>query len=330
MAETELREAGLTPGHIQERVVHLVAVWLEGFLSGVYLCLFIAALPALIRSNTIMIFSAKVFLIGNVLIFVLVLMTSSIGLFHIVVAFAYQADTNQPIFDIKFWAAYTPLVLAAVIFAIGDILMIYRCFLIWQRNIWAIILPLFLAVLSVGMHIATVWFARHISFDLLLAQTWFPIALAPALYLLQTNLTTGLIVWKIWSQSRRRTDIELASIHVPRLLSIMRIIIESAAIYTAGMLVMLVLLALDHPARVIIHACMLPITGIVFVLMALRIHALREESREMPASPSLMPTFSIDGLRSTVSGTDPMVDIEHSARTRTPLRLPNDDLQPAI
>jgi hypothetical protein len=34
--------------------------------------------------------------------------------------------------------------------------------------------------------------------------------------------------------------------------------------------------------------------GIVFVLMALRLHAVREESRYIPPSASLMPSWLVD------------------------------------
>lgn len=158
-----------------------------------------------------------------------------------------------------------------------------------------------------------IWFATKVPFELFVVRSWPPIALATFFYLIQTAITTSLIVWKIWSQARRGTN---RSFYVPRVFSILRIIVESAAIYTAGMVTMVVLLALDHPGRIAIHACMIPSTGafnlgflvigrsldrrglwdagIVFVLMALRIHAVQEESRYMPASASLMPTWLVD------------------------------------
>jgi hypothetical protein len=53
----------------------------------------------------------------------------------------------------------------------------------------------------------------------------------------------------------------LASFHVPRISSLLRIFVESALLYTAGMFVMLVLRALSHPAQLIAHDCMIPTTG---------------------------------------------------------------------
>jgi hypothetical protein len=37
--------------------------------------------------------------------------------------------------------------------------------------------------------------------------------------------------------------------------------VESAVMYTVGMGVLLVLLVLGHPARLLVHSCMVPVTG---------------------------------------------------------------------
>jgi hypothetical protein len=82
------------------------------------------------------------------------------------------------------------------------------------------------------------------------------------LYFAQNVLTTGLILFKIWSRHRRGQAAGLAPpLNTPSLVSIMRIIIESAMINTMGMLVMVVLRALDHPGRLLLHCILVPIIG---------------------------------------------------------------------
>ncbi|KAH6874471.1 hypothetical protein BKA70DRAFT_1449353 [Coprinopsis sp. MPI-PUGE-AT-0042] len=287
--------AGLTKADIEVKIAYLAAVWLQGFLYGAYLCFFIAALPILIHNNSLKNFSASIFFMGNMLIFALVSINCGVSVFDTVVAFAYQVDAKGPVRpfnDTGYWVGLIPVILTVFITMIGDVLMIYRCFLVWHRSYRAIFVSLILAAFSSGCHITTVWFACHVPFNRFRVQNWLPIALTPIFYLLQTALTTSLIAWKIWSQSRRSTSVGLASLHVPRLLSIMCIIVESAVIYTMGMLVMLVLLVLDHPARIAVHSCLIPVTGIVFVFMALRIEAVRLESKRMPDSASLMPNLA--------------------------------------
>jgi hypothetical protein len=55
----------------------------------------------------------------------------------------------------------------------------------------------------------------------------------------------------------RAKDAGLTSLHSPRLLSTIRIVIESGAIYTTLILVLAVLRAIDHPGRFMVH-CMVP------------------------------------------------------------------------
>ncbi|KAH6885070.1 hypothetical protein BKA70DRAFT_1467571 [Coprinopsis sp. MPI-PUGE-AT-0042] len=322
--EPQLTEAGLTEADVQLIVIWLVSFWSEGLLYGIYLCLFTAALPLLFR-NALRNRSATIFFIGNVLMFVVVSIVTGIGLFRAVTAFAYQTDVSgqsQILGDMEYWVNYVPFVSGIIICMIGDILMIYRCFLVWQRSYRAILLPVILAALSSGFHIATVWFARQVTFNLFQFSTWHPILLPPVFYFLQCAITTSLIAWKIWSQSRRRTNVGLVSIHVPCLLSITRIIVESAVIYTAAMLILVFVIAFDHPARELVHTCLLPTTGIVFALMSLRIHAVREESRHMPASPSLLPTWLFDESESP----DPYPDRSSTSKLNAnPLKQPRNN-----
>ncbi|KAH6874483.1 hypothetical protein BKA70DRAFT_1480191 [Coprinopsis sp. MPI-PUGE-AT-0042] len=322
--EPQLTEAGLTEADVQLVVIWLVSFWLEGLLYGIYLYLFTATLPVLFR-NAPRNASSTIFSIGNVLMFVVIsivtgqFLISSAAYFPShspnFISFAYQTDVrrrSQILGNMDYWVNYVPLVSGVVVCMIGDILMIYRCFLVWQRSYRAILLSVILAALSSGFHIATVWFARQVTFNLFQFNTWRAILLPPVFYFSQCAITTSLIAWKIWSQSWRSTNVGLVSVHVPCLLSITRIIVESAVIYTAAMLILVFVIAFEHPARELVHTCLLPTTGIVFVLMSLRIHAVQEESRHMPASPSLLPAWLVDEPPSTDLGPEPVPkEVQH-------------------
>ena len=79
--------------------------------------------------------------------------------------------------------------------------------------------------------------------------------------LAQNILTTGLIAVKIWRQHlvSRASGLYLASNW--NLLTILRIIVESALVYTVQQVVLCVLYFLRHPAQVIIHATLVPSIG---------------------------------------------------------------------
>ncbi|KAH6867230.1 hypothetical protein BKA70DRAFT_1453535 [Coprinopsis sp. MPI-PUGE-AT-0042] len=306
---------------VRVEVLSLVSILVEAMLYGIYLSFFVAALPVLFRSNKFKRFPSTVFVMGNGLMFILITAHASILLLQLVVAFAYQTDIHGPfrvLSDLGYWATNTAPYLGATTYMIGDILMIYRCFLLWQRNYWIILVPVLLAALSVGLYIASLSFVRNIPTSVILVRNC-PIMLVPPIcYILQTALTTSLIIYKIYSQFRQTRDIGVISIYTPAVLPIMRIIVESAVVYTAGMLASAVLVGMDHPARLVMHSCMIPVTGTVFVLMALRTHAVQEEAAYTPATASLMPTWLFDEPK--FLGSDPQLleqDQRRPAQTQT-------------
>ncbi|KAH6885065.1 hypothetical protein BKA70DRAFT_128742 [Coprinopsis sp. MPI-PUGE-AT-0042] len=328
---TALEEAGITEADVQFRVIHLVGAWLEGLLYGVYLCLFIAACPMLVRRNTLKNFSAAVFVKGNILMFVLISIHSATSICLPIFAFAYQADSqgiSRMLHDQRHWAKFISIVLGAMIFLTADILVIYRCFIIWQRRYLVILVPCLLVALAVCIIVATMVFVHSVPVSLIRARNWPIISLPFIFYVVQNALTTSLVAYKIYSHLRQTRDVGLVSVHTPKLLPIVKILVESAAVYTAGVLVVAVLLSLDHPAWFAMHSCMIPIIGIVFVLMALRIQAVREESNHTPASPSLMPSWLFDEPYSTDSDSEPVGKEEDRSPIRIqtrPLRHPVDN-----
>ncbi|KAH6874495.1 hypothetical protein BKA70DRAFT_1412836 [Coprinopsis sp. MPI-PUGE-AT-0042] len=294
---TALEEAGITEADVQLRVINLLAVWLEALLYGVYLCLFIAASPMLVRRSTLKIFSSAVFVMGNILMFVLISIHTATSICLPIFAFAYQTDsqgTSRMLSDKHHWAIFISPILGAMIFVTGDVLVIYRCFIIWQRRYLIILVPCLLLALAVGTTVANVVFVQTAPVSSVHPRNWSIIFIPFICYLLQNALTTSLIAYKIYSHLRRTRGVGLVSVHTPKLLPIVKIFVESAVVYTVGVLVLAVLVALNHPAWRAVHSCLMAIIGIVFVLMALRIHAVREESKHLPASPSLLPSWLVD------------------------------------
>jgi hypothetical protein len=90
-------------------------------------------------------------------------------------------------------------------------------------------------------------------------------------YTTQTVLTTSLIVWKIYNQLQRtRNAGSVITFHTPNLVAIMRIMVESALVYTIGMIVQVGLTASDHPARIMANSLLTPLTGMLPLGMLLR------------------------------------------------------------
>ena len=128
-----------------------------------------------------------------------------------------------------------------------------------------------------------------------------------ALALVQNTWTTGLIAWRIWRQDRASAVIGLSSATSrSSLIPIVRIVIESAAIYVLELIVLIILYALNHNAQFVLQEAVVPtvgmlngirfrdfpllmmsIQGIVFTLMTVRL--------AMRSSKTLMTTVRAEG-----------------------------------
>ncbi|KAH6885091.1 hypothetical protein BKA70DRAFT_128904 [Coprinopsis sp. MPI-PUGE-AT-0042] len=291
--------SSLSEKELQFKIISLVGIWAEALLYGLYFSLFVAALPVFVRGDVLRTFPAKVFLAGNTLMFLLISTHTGLEAYQLIVAFSYQINPRAPVAflcDLSNGPVFAAPVFLAMTIWIGDALVIFRLFLIWRRSYWVVTVPALLFVSSVAIHSTNLWWVQqqsHIS-DVV-GQAWPLLNAHFPLYVSQNILTTGLILFKIWSRYRQTKAIGIFALHTPNLLSVMRVIIESAALHTAALLVMLVLRILGNPSHFYLVHCIVPPTiGIVFVLMTIRTHALREEARIVPESASLMPNWLME------------------------------------
>lgn len=280
------------------RVLNLVGVWVETFLYGVYIGLIIVAAKVSTRRNRLEGLPSKVFLAGNLSMFLLISLHTCLSIYRMIVAFVHQAHAQDPVlylYDMTNWRNLSGIVVEVLIVWIGDILVIYRCFLVWQRSYWVIALPLILFLLSAITHLMAVRLVGQEGKAIRLAVQTAPVLIMSLpLCLAQNVVTTGLIIFKIWSQYTQTKVVGLTSLHGVPLLSVIRIIIESASIYTVELLIFFILQVVSHPGRFFVHYLLVPSTGITFVLLTIRAQALREEAKEILISASLIPSFLFD------------------------------------
>lgn len=299
-------EVVLTEAEVWGKVVYLVSFWMEALVYGLYLFLFLGALPVLLRKEVRKLYAPKVFLAGNTIMFLAISFHNWLNLYRLVIAFAYQRDIRSPLIylnDVSDWTCFATPILLGITVWVGDMLVIYRCFLIWQRNYWVIIVPSILFLCTIAVQLVNFWWIAHQQDVGSLVVTRWPILNSTyPMYLAQNMITTALIVYKIWARYRGSRAAGVVSLNTPSLVSLMRAIVESAAIYTASMLVMVVMRALDHRSRLIPTFMLYPTTGIVFVLMAVRVHAVHEDAKQSHPSPSFMPTWIFANEPQTSSG----------------------------
>ncbi|EAU89836.2 hypothetical protein CC1G_06988 [Coprinopsis cinerea okayama7 len=239
--------------------------------------------------------------------FIIITFHNSLNVYRMITAYVYQVPLEaavQYIRNLDNWDAYALPLLLAILIWLADILAIYRCYLIWSHTLLPVALPILLLLASIGTHSVNLWWfghrtARSIDEMQPLFNTTFPLHLA------QNVLTTFLIAYKIWMEHQKVKRIGIAVVGGMNLMSVIRIFIESAALYTIEMLLAVIFFFARHPAQVIFQHALIPTTGIVFALLAIRVHTARhrDHGRNIQSSNSIIPSWLHGGEDNRNAGT---------------------------
>ncbi|EKM77397.1 hypothetical protein AGABI1DRAFT_108226 [Agaricus bisporus var. burnettii JB137-S8] len=176
-----------------------------------------------------------------VLLFLISTWDVSIGILHLFNAFIKAEDATLEFTNITDWINIARSVNQVLTMIIGDSVLIYRCWIVYERR-WLVITPsLFLYLGSIAMAIkiletecnpATI---QSITLNSSQIRPWY--ATFFGINAVQNFLTTGILIWRIWRIER---EIDKYIVHCddvttrqPRYLQkVMRIIAESGAAYT--------------------------------------------------------------------------------------------------
>ncbi|KAF8884459.1 hypothetical protein BD779DRAFT_1674075 [Infundibulicybe gibba] len=213
----------------------VVAVWLESLLYGIYFCLFLQALRAVILGNKHRRHAAKIFLWASCVLFVVCTAHLVINLYRLMASALWGA----PFYDTKHWAVISEITMNAVTTMIANyISLLHRVGQELQ-----------------GYHRPQPTGSRRIGTGGVVAQeyttppasAWVCVGgnMVYVLEFAQNAITTGLIAWNIWMHERSVETMlfaERASLN-----GVVRIIVESAAIYLVELFILIMLLAADHP-----------------------------------------------------------------------------------
>ncbi|TFK18885.1 hypothetical protein FA15DRAFT_709475 [Coprinopsis marcescibilis] len=256
-----------------EQLYHLISVLIGSVAYGIYLPLFVLGVPIIAKRTTRS--SASTFLVGSVLIFLFTTIYIIIAIYRLV--FAYGKQITKPELPIVYyyqtrsqWDGFTQSFMINIGTWTADVMVIYRCFLIWNCSYLVILLPCSLLCLSICVGIYTMTFTLNPSLITLAQVTPFYSIPFP-LNISKYALSTGLIAYRIHRQHRENRAIGLQAYRDNiALVRVTRVVIESAALYLLQQITMLVMYSLKHPAVVLLYDTLLPTIGIVFLLMALR------------------------------------------------------------
>ncbi|KAG5718184.1 hypothetical protein E4T56_gene18890 [Termitomyces sp. T112] len=163
----------------------------------------------------------------------------------------------------------------AIFFAmmiLGDVIAIYRCFIVWARNWWLIVIPSICSLISAILAYMTIWATQHRTAGMFILKTpWTYGTAIFTLSLVANAIATSLIAYRIWKNEGQFTLV--ANTRRGRLLPIARIIIESGLLNTAYLVVYITVLQVQKGkgSLPIVADMASPLVGIIFSLVIVRV-----------------------------------------------------------
>ncbi|KAF8579889.1 hypothetical protein K439DRAFT_348554 [Ramaria rubella] len=204
-------------------------------------------------------------------------------------------DISNPINVLLFATYYAQTI-------IGDLILIYRCFIVYNRSWLVISIPaiIWLATLvcsSIGIN-KTNNLDTSANIDDKSLIPWITSILV--LTMVQNLATTSLIAIRIWRVEREVMQYRKN----PRMKKVFKMVIESGAIYTLSVFVLLVTYLCSNNGQYPVSNCIVQIIGIVFNTIIIRVHQGRTAEHEMSTNVNTHPmsfahgTFVSDQTRS--------------------------------
>ncbi|EIW55023.1 uncharacterized protein TRAVEDRAFT_131098 [Trametes versicolor FP-101664 SS1] len=176
---------------------------------------------------------------------------------HFVLEFYHFVTTLRDIGIEDYASKTTQLVGADILISVcdvlGDFIMLYRCWVIWDRKYWVIFLPFLTAITGLSCIITLMYLVLTLDPSAPFAPAGFvQLGLAGYTLPLATNvLTTALLVSRLWhtvhapdERCRGHIGGTVRAAH-----HVMAIVVESGLLYLVAQLVLVVLFALGHPAQ---------------------------------------------------------------------------------
>ncbi|TDL19927.1 hypothetical protein BD410DRAFT_693330, partial [Rickenella mellea] len=253
-------------------VAELAGIVCEGILYGIFLALFVATLTILTRRRRHS--SPNVPMIsGAVVLFVLATAQIIVDTTNIFQAFipldrphriGFMRDVTKPIFAAKHAIYFTAML-------VGDVIVIYRTFIVWSSNFWVILAPVLCSLGSAVSAYQTIWAVRHIQSVTIKAESGWGYAIF-ALSLAANTISISLLAYRIWTHERRITSTMSKGSRFKSFdnLTIVKIILESGFINAAYLLSYLIVLRSGSQGLEIMASISTPLVGIIFATVILR------------------------------------------------------------
>jgi len=276
-------------------VIGIVSVWFEAILYGFYCTLFLESVYIIIKKQKTKTTPAKVFFIATLVMFMVATSHIAINVYRLLRGYVWLVADPGPVVyfsDLGRWENVAHDAINGIMTWIGDFLLIYRCFIVWDNNYYIIILPTLLLASSIVAN----GVALHLFIEVRLGTLFSPalVRWMDSIYsiaLAQNTITTGLIAYRIWRQDRESQILGIRS-EDPKtsLKPILRIVVESAVIYVLTAVVIIILYARNNNFQFVVQEAIVPIIGIVFTLLSVRIAMRSSKLLATTAAPGAPTT----------------------------------------
>ncbi|KAF9531388.1 hypothetical protein CPB83DRAFT_848945 [Crepidotus variabilis] len=201
----------------------------------------------------------------------------SIGFYHnlrIFVLLQGKKDPEEEFSNISDWINVARTITTHLQVLLGDAILIYRCWILWQRSFLAIFLPSILWSGALSMAIWVTYIELTIKTKLLISgQVLMPaITTFWALTITLNILTTTLLVYAIWivEVNNKRLRISRQGSSPSSLGQIIRYIIESGLLYTITSLMTFITVVTHSNGNYVITSAEIMIVPIAFNLIIIR------------------------------------------------------------
>ncbi|TFK65926.1 hypothetical protein BDN72DRAFT_900284 [Pluteus cervinus] len=265
----------------------LVVTWVETIVFGIYTALFFESTLITIKRSDARSASARVFTISTVIMYVIATIHIALALCRTIIGYVYTPIPAQH----AYWFSKAPEHLAYFDLTncmcwMGEFLLIYRCWIIWEKR-FIVIIPsvlMFFSGIALGIFINIVWSVP----GRILKYPGVVDAILP-LFLAQNVWTTALLAYRLIRQHKQSEASGIRDTPTrTNLYQVGRIMLESAALFTLDLILSIVLHLVGSNIKVVFIELMVPIIGISFSLIAVRVHLSATHQPENPAS------FTID------------------------------------
>jgi len=249
----------------------IVAIWLESVFYGILIPVFVSSVYVILHKRKLLERVNVPMLLAAILMFLLSTAHMGINVYRLLQG--YVLDNTTPGGAVAFLYSLTEPTQKAkdAIYCtqslLGDVLNIYRSWLVWNKNIWVVIFPIMLwfPTAVVGYYIpgylfeASKWNDNVFTSNFRIYITiWYTLALV------QNLITTSLIAIRLWYYERKAGPYRTGNFSLS---PIIHIIVESASIYVAAQLVLLITFVSSDNAQYVLLEIITPIVGIVFCLI---------------------------------------------------------------